>query len=148
MTAVEHSVRIMQCGLLLFLLVFETHLGIHWRSHGFSIALGMGVYSAVNLIVSYLRMVPSISTVALERIDGGAYFAVLAFWGCTLMLPEPARRTVLDSPTRLIFQRWNEGLMAAAHARKADGVSLSPVESFLPGVEQTVERVMARKMMH
>jgi len=148
MNVIEHSVRLMECGLLFFLLVFDTHLGISWRSHGMCIAMGLGVYSAVDLIVSYLVMLPSPSVALLGTIDGLVYIGVLAFWGSLLRLPEPARKTVLDSPKRLIFQRWNEALISTTLARRTSGVALTPVESFLPGVEQTVERVMARKMMH
>lgn len=148
MNVIEHSVRLLECGLLFFLLVFDTHLGISWRSHGMCIAMGLGVYSAVDLIVSYLLMLPSPSFALLGTIDGLVYVGVLGFWGSLLRLPEPERKSVLDSPKRLIFQRWNEGLISANLARGMNGVALTPVESFLPGVEQAVERVMARKMMH
>lgn len=147
MNSVEHSVRLMECGLVFFLLVFDAHLGISWRSHGMSIALGLGAYSAVDLMVSYFLQLPSASVALLGAIDGLVYVAVLAFWGSILRLPEPAQKSVLDSPKRLIFQRWNEALMATPIVMRKNQ-SFAPVESFLPGVEQTVERVMARKMMH
>jgi hypothetical protein len=142
----EHCIRLMQCGLLLFLLVFESRLGVSWRNYGVAIALGLGVYAAIDLTVSYM---PWLSTQVSDLIGGCTYVGVLAFWGCSLMMREPAPKSVLESPSRLIFQRWNEALMATPLvSRKGEIAVLSPVESFLPGVERTVERVMARKMMH
>jgi hypothetical protein len=73
------------------------------------------------------------------------FTSVLLFWMYLISRPEPARKTVLDSPSRLIFQRWNEVLMATPLVARNNQASL-PVESFLPGVERAVERVMARKM--
>jgi hypothetical protein len=43
----------------------------------------------------------------------------------------------------LIFQRWNEALISYQHG---GDLAFAPSESFLPSVERTVERVMARKM--
>jgi hypothetical protein len=146
MNVVEHTVRLMECGLLLFLLIFESRLGISWRSHGTSIAIGLGVYSAVDLSVSYLLSLSPGHNTLFGAIDGFVFVGVLAFWGTFLWLPEPERKTVLDSPARLIFQRWNEALMATPLVARQNQMPLSPIESFLPGVEQTVERVLARKM--
>jgi hypothetical protein len=53
---------------------------------------------------------------------------------------------VLDSPSRLIFQRWNEALTTYS-VRGEMAFAASGVESFLPGVEQTVDRVLARKIV-
>jgi hypothetical protein len=35
--------------------IFEARLGLSWRSHGMSITLGMGVYSACNLGISFMH---------------------------------------------------------------------------------------------
>ena len=144
---IEHCIRLMQCGLLLFLLVFENRLGISWRNHGVAIAVGLGAYAAVDLAISYVGNA-WISIRVADLIEGSVYIGMLAFWGCFLSLREPTPKSVLDSPSRLIFQRWNEALMATPLMARKHQVAFAPVESFLPGVEQTVERVMARKMMH
>ena len=148
MSVVEHSIRLMQCGLLLFLLVFETRLGVSWRNYGMGIAIGIGIAAAVDLTISYLRMLSWRSSTALDAVNGTVYLGVIAFWGCVLVMREPTSKSILDSPSRLIFQRWNEALMATPLISRKNQAAFAPVESFLPGVEQTVERVMARKMMH
>lgn len=148
----ERIVRLMQCGLLLLLMIFDSRLGLSWRNYGMGIALGFGSYAAIDLIVSYLSIHCSCGQGGAETlgmVDSSAYLASTAFWVIVLALPQPSRKTVLDSPARLIFQRWNEALLASPLASRTNEIAaMSPVESFLPGVERTVERVMARKMMH
>ncbi|HEY3768068.1 MAG TPA: hypothetical protein VGN44_05280 [Candidatus Angelobacter sp.] len=143
----QRSVRLMQCGLLLLFFGFERRLGLSWRTHSMSIALGLGVYAAVDLIfTSYL-------SVRIPRLIGEfgvltntVYLGATSFWAYSLARTEPARKNVLDSPTRLIFQRWNEALVSYGN-RGELALAKGSVESFLPGVEQTVERILARKMV-
>jgi hypothetical protein len=138
--------QLMQCGLLLLFVLFETRLGISWRSPAACIILGFGGNSAVILAATVLaRYLPSSYDFAMVWPILGV--AVYALWFLGFALPQPARRTVQDSPSRLILQRWNEALLASPLvSRRGEVIAMSPVESFLPGVERTVERVMARKM--
>ena len=41
-TTVQRCVRVAQCGLVLFLIVFSRYLGVSWRQQSFGIALGLG----------------------------------------------------------------------------------------------------------
>src|SRR5215471_7830148 len=148
---IERIVRLMQCGLLLLLVIFDSRLGLSWRNYGMGIALGLGGYATVDLIISYLNAHCSCTSQwahTLGVLDSSAYLGSIIFWAIVLALPQPSRKSVLDSPARLIFQRWNEALMATPLVARRSQAAFAPVESFLPGVEQTVERVMARKMMH
>jgi hypothetical protein len=142
----QRSVRLMQCGLLLLFFGFERRLGLSWRTHSMSIALGLGVYAAVDLITSYLSVRISGLVGVFGVVANTVYLGATAFWAFSLAHTEPARKNVLDSPTRLIFQRWNEALVSYSH-RGEMTLATSSVESFLPGVEQTVERILARKMV-
>jgi hypothetical protein len=143
MTLMERSLRLMQCGLLLLFFLFERRLSLSWLSPNVSIALGLGTAAGIGLIISYLRS-RNPTSVALGLFDNAAYLAVVIFWATCLALPQAHRKNVLDSPSRLIFQRWNEALQATplVHGK---GTALASVESFLPGIEKTVDRVMARK---
>jgi hypothetical protein len=144
----ERGIRLMQCGLLLFLMLFEARLGISWRNHGMGIAIGLGLYSVSDLISSYLRTAyPSAST-NIQTVNGCIFVFAVAFWAMLLSMPEPERKSVLDSPSRLIFQRWNEVLASATAVPRGGELALSPMDSFIPGVEKAVERVLARKMSH
>ena len=146
MELLQRTVRLMQCGLLLLFFGLEKRLGLSWRTHSMSIALGLGVYAGVDLSSTYL----------IDRLPGMVgFFGVLpnlvylgaaSLWAYSLAKPEPVRSNVLDSPRRLIFQRWNEALLTHS-VRGEMAFAGSGMESFLPGVEQTVERVLARKIV-
>src|SRR5690349_16095370 len=45
----SRAVSLVQSGLLVFLFVFASALGLSWRSYAFGIAVGLGLYSTVNL---------------------------------------------------------------------------------------------------
>jgi hypothetical protein len=132
--------------MLLFFL-FERRLGLAWRSHTISIGLGLGLSSSLSLSSSYLHTRFAEWGYALDLVDYTQYLAVVAFWAVCFYMREPERSTVLESPSKLIFQRWNEVLVSTRFAGSAATASLGGLDSFLPNVEQTVDRVMARKMV-
>ena len=142
----ERSMRLMECGLLLLFLLFERRLGLSWRSHSMSIALGLGSTAAAGLAVSYLRMRFPAAYGILGIVENSCYFGAVVFWATFIARPVSERNNVLDSPSRLIFQRWNEALSSYA-PRGGVALATSGVNSFLPGVEETVDRVLARKMV-
>jgi len=142
----QRTVRLMQCGLLLLFFGLEKRLGLSWRTHSMSIALGLGIYAAIDLISTYMTgRVPALNTM-FEVLPNVVYLAAASLWAYSLAKPEPARSNVLDSPRRLIFQRWNEALLTHT-VRGEMAFASAGMESFLPGVEQTVERVLARKIV-
>ncbi len=145
---VERSMRLIECGLLLLFFLLEKKLGLSWKTPSISIALGLGCCAAVDLVISYLRtlFIPT-SRPVLDVVNITLYMTVLGFWGICMALPRTERKTVLDSPNRLIFQRWNESLLSYGYG-EGGGATVATVDSFLPAVEKTVERVMARKMVN
>jgi len=150
LAAVEHFERgilLVQCGLLFLFFLFERRLGLSWRSHSVNIGIGLGVSSTLTLLFSYLRDHFAAQVYAINLADNLAATAIVVFWAVCLYLPEPQKKNVLDSPAKLIFQRWNEALMATPFASHG-GAMVAQMDSFLPSVERTVERVMARKMIN
>jgi hypothetical protein len=143
---VERSMRLMQCGFLLLFFFLERRLGLSWRNHNATIAIGMGATAAMDLSVSYLSTHYPGWGSGLSMVNSVFYIGVLLFWASALALPEPGRKSVLDSPSRLIFQRWNEALLTYS-ARGDFALATGSVNSFLPNVEQTVDRVLARKIV-
>lgn len=145
-TVLERSMRLIECGLLLLFFLFERKLGLSWKTPSISIALGLGGSAAVDLVVSYLRTVVAVQQLpVLGILNSTVYIGILGFWGYCMAAPRLERKNVLDSPNRLIFQRWNEALVSY---RYGEGGVVASVDSFLPNVEKTVERVMARKMVN
>jgi hypothetical protein len=145
---VDHSLRLMQCGLLVLLLLFEKRLGLSWRSRGTAIALGLGCSAAVTLAASFLK--GFIGSAAfrydLELLNGGFYAAVTVFWAISLMRPETHVGNVLQSPNRVVAQRWNDALNARSNGNGE--LAFSNVDMFMPGIESVVERVLAKKIVN
>lgn len=142
----QRTVRLMQCGLLLLFFGLEKRLGLSWRTHSMGIALGLGIYAGVDLSTTYLiDRVPAL-TGSLQIFANLVYLGAASLWAYSLAKPEPVRSNVLDSPRRLIFQRWNEALLTHS-VRGEMAFASAGMESFLPGVEQTVDRVLARKII-
>jgi hypothetical protein len=140
---IERILALMQCGLLLLFFVFERKLGLAWRSYSMAIALGLGILAATDLSTSYIQAAYPAWSPILGFAANFAYLSVVSFWAVCFRQVEPTRKNVLDSPSRLIFQRWNEALSGHGYGKPAGA---SSVESFLPGIEKTVERVMARSI--
>jgi hypothetical protein len=141
----DRCVHMMQCGLLLLILLLEKRLSFSWRSSAMSIAIGLGFSAAVDLIVSYGQSRFPAATLQLDMVNGVSLLALLGFWALALNATEPSRNTISDPPTRLVLQRWNEALIGYGYGDRA--LVGGTLESFLPGVEQTVDRVLARKMV-
>jgi len=142
----HRTVRLMQCGLLLLFFGLEKRLGLSWRTHSMSIAMGLGIYAGVDLSTTYLiDRLPALAG-TFQIFTNLVYLGATALWAHSLTKPEPARSNVLDSPRRLIFQRWNEALLTHS-VRGEMAFASGGMESFLPGVEQTVDRVLARKIV-
>ena len=140
---VDHSVRLMQCGLLFLLLLFEKRLGLSWRSRGIAIALGVGCSAAVALVVSFLKgfIGPAAYGYDLDLINAGFFVAVSLFWAVTLVRPDAHVSNLLQSPNRVVAQRWNDALSTP----RANGNG-ELAHMFMPGIESVVERVLANKI--
>jgi hypothetical protein len=142
----DRCVHLMQCGMLLLLVLFEKRLNLSWKSSSMTVALGLGLTAAVDLLMSYAQgRLPAVSAY-LEMVNGLSFLAVLGYWALRLGSPEPARSTAAESPSRLILQRWNEALVGYGYGDVAFASNAG--DSFLPGVERTVDRVLARKIVH
>lgn len=126
----DRSARLMQCGLVLFLVLFARHLGLSLRSHGFAIATGFGIAAATELAGMTARTyfgTPSVVATALT-ISAGYNCAVL-LWFYALRVPEPAPAAAVAG--------WNTALSTASREGESD--------AFLPYLERTVEKVLARR---
>jgi hypothetical protein len=141
---VERSMRLMECGLLLLFFFFERRLGLSWRNPNVSIALGLGTTASVDLICSYLKSHFPGQVTQLDVINTSIYMGVLAFWCYVFVADRAESKAAVGSPSRLILQRWNEALSSYRHGQTV--VNSSSMESFLPGIEKTVDRVLARKI--
>jgi hypothetical protein len=134
--ALERSVRVMQCSMVLFLLLFASHLGLTSRHHVFGIALGFGVYAAVDLTIATLRAAfGDMAFAQLSLLGSTAYLAAVGLWVYHLRRPEPERKRV---EARARTENWNYAL---ANVNNPEPVQ----ESFMAAVETAVERVLNKR---
>lgn len=141
----ERIVRVMECGLLMFLFIGSQHLGVSKTNRVFGFALGFGVDAFFQLLVysalanSHVSKLPR-----LAQVLPVVYFASLLIWAGYLLQPERQREPVhipLDSP----LLRWNEVALALGHNTKI-AINGAP-EPFMPTVERMVEQVMQKEML-
>jgi hypothetical protein len=143
----DRCVHLMQCGLLMLLVLFQKRLNLSWRKPGMFVSLGIGVTAALDLIVSYAEGRFPNKGFEFAMAYGISFVVILAFWAFRIMQLQPKTQTSSNPPS-LILQRWNESLMSYGYRGPAVATAAGSMESFLPGIEKTVERVLARKAVH
>ena len=131
----QSSVRVVQCGLILFLLVFSRYLGTNWRQKSFGIALGFGAFASIELsLVALNASTDNVFNQALTSfINMTAYNITILVWVGYMLLKSPARAPAAHM---LRPQRWEEGLSSIQHPASAD--------SLIPMFESMVDRALSR----
>src|SRR5437016_5142168 len=131
----QRSVRVVQCGLILFLLVFSRYLGTNWRQKSFGIALGFGAFASVELSLIAINASTGnvFNQVLSSWINTIAYNITIFIWVGYMLVKSPARE---PASHMLRPQRWEEGLNAIQHPQTAD--------SLIPMFESMVDRALSR----
>src|SRR5258706_16457794 len=79
-TTLQRSVRMVQCGLILFLLLFSRFLGVSRRQQGFGIALGFGLFASVELILIALNSGGLLDIARIGLVNAAMYDLALVVW--------------------------------------------------------------------
>ncbi len=140
----SRGLRLMQCGMLLLFFVFERRLGLSWKTRVISASIGLSTNAACGLAITFFRTHYPAWDLGFDLAENTIYMGIVAAWIVTFSRPQEGRQNVMDSPRKLIFQRWNDTLLSTPFAQS--NLAMASMDSFLPNVERTVERVMARKM--
>ncbi len=131
----QRCVRVVQCGMVLFLLAFCKHLGVSWRRQSFGIALGFGMFAAMDLITSALYSGAHYSGNAMDIAKLGAYGVSLLLWLSYSLLNRRDFRVPV-----LIPQRWDDAL--------TDIQPRTDSESLIPMFEHMVDRAFSKAQDH
>jgi hypothetical protein len=130
--AFDRSVRVMQCGLFLLLMVLCRYLKNYFRQHVFGIALGFGVFASIELIVVSIVMHYGEGPVAIVSLmKSAAYNAVTLLWILYLRRQSESIPEIEVAPQ---LNALNMALVASTH----------PGNEFLVMVEDAVDRVLSR----
>jgi len=132
MTA-QRCVRIIQVGMVLFLLFFARYLGVSRRQHSFGIALGFGTFALVELTLIASWAGDHLGNVSMSLVNMAAYNATLFIWLGYTLAKSPAREA---ASTLLRPQRWEQSLSDIHHPL--------PSDSLIPMFEGMVDRALSR----
>jgi len=130
---VQRCVRVIQCGLILFLLVFSKYLGVSWRQQSFGIALGFGGFASIELAANALNSGGQINNSTVGFFDTAAYCCAILVWLGYAALKASSR----EAATNLVMsQRWEQSLGDLQRPAAAD--------SLIPMFEGMVDRAFSR----
>lgn len=130
----QRCVRIIQVGMILFLLFFSHYVGVSRRQHSFGIALGFGSFAMLELVL--------ISSWIGNHLGGNAWMSILnmAAYNSSLMVwlaYVAVKRSARDSTHSLLQpQRWEQSISDIQHPLPAD--------SLIPMFEGMVDRALSR----
>jgi hypothetical protein len=132
MTA-QRCVRIIQVGMVLFLLVFARYLGVSRKQHSFGIALGFGLFAMVELTLIASWAGNHLGDATMSLVNMTIYNGVLVTWLGYMLAKSPAREagSVLLRP-----QRWEQTISDIQRPQDSD--------SLIPMFEGMVDRALSR----
>jgi hypothetical protein len=132
-TTLQRSVRIVQLGLILFLLLFSRFLGVSRKQVSFGISLGFGLFAGVELMLMALNSGGLIRQGNLNLVNMVTLILAILVW-CGYSLSRKAVRVA--AVNHLQTQRWEQGLADLQHPVLSD--------SLIPMFESMVERAFSR----
>ena len=129
----QRCVRMIQVGMVLFLLFFSQYVGVSRRQHSFGIALGFGSFAVIELILISSWVGSHLDGPWMSMVNMMAYNSSLLLWLGYVAVKRPAR----DSSRPLLQpQRWEQSLSDIHHPLPAD--------SLIPMFEGMVDRALSR----
>jgi hypothetical protein len=130
----QRCVRIIQVGMILFLLFFARYLGVSRRQQSFGLALGFGSFSVINLALLASWVGNHLGNPWISIVNMTAYNISLGLWLGYLAAKSPARDAAY---TLLQTQRWEHSLSDIQHQPLA-------TNSLIPMFEGMVDRALSR----
>jgi hypothetical protein len=102
----DRTVDVIQCGILLLLVLLSKYLSLSWRDYAFGVAIGLGIYAAVDLAIASLLVVANnLTSEQQDAIDLGSsilsmstYLFSILIWFVYALLPERAPKLVTTIP--------------------------------------------------
>jgi len=129
----QRCVRIIQVGMVLFLLFFAHYVGVSRRQHSFGIALGFGCFAVIELVLICSWVGNHVGGAWVSVLNMSAYNGSLLVWLGYVALRSPARDASLSL---LQPQRWEQSLTDIHHPL--------PPDSLIPMFEGMVDRALSR----
>ncbi len=132
-TTLQRSVRIVQLGLILFLLLFSRFLGVSRKQISFGISLGFGLFAGAELLLYALNSGGFVRQATLNLINLMSYILAVLVWLGYAVSRKAVRVAAVN---RLQTERWEQGL--------TDLQNPVPSDSLIPMFEGMVDRAFSR----
>jgi hypothetical protein len=129
----QRCVRIVQIGMVLFLLFFAHYLGVSRRQRSFGIALGFGWFAIVELTLIASWVGNHLGNPWMSIVNMTAYNLTLGVWVGYVAVKSADRDSALNL---LQPQRWEQSLSDIHHP--------VPADSLIPMFENMVDRALSR----
>ena len=139
------SVSILELCLLAFLCLSMNTLHLSIRDLAFGIALGFGLMSANDFVLSTLISTHASLTGPLQIAYESVVLVSIGVWAVYALLPQLSRKPVLTPVSSTIY-RWNEIASALGHTGTQVAVQQPANSFFLTDVEKVVEKVLSRNL--
>src|SRR6202790_2759437 len=132
-TTLQRSVRVVQLGLILFMLLFSRFLGVSRKQVSFGISLGFGLFAGVESMLMALNSGGFVKQDNFNLINMVTLILAILVW----IGYSRSRKTVqVAGVNHLQTQRWEQGLADLQHS--------VPSDSLIPMFEGMVERAFSR----
>ncbi len=129
----DRSVRVMQCGLCILLMILCRFLRNCWRQHVFGIALGFGIFACIEMVlVSVVLYFGDGPAAIVSLIKSSAYNAVTMLWIVYLKRPVESTLEIEEAD-----QLTGLNVMLVGSTEAGD-------PGFISMVEQMADRVLSR----
>ena len=142
--ALMRSVSILELCLLAFLCLCCNALQLSLKDISFGFALGFGLMSANDFLISAIAPGNSSLTAPVQFAYEGVILLTVSTWIAYCALPERVRKPVV-MPANSTIYRWNEIASALGHGTKV-AVRQPANGFFLTDVERVVEKVLTRNL--
>jgi hypothetical protein len=139
------SVSIVELCLLAFLCLSMNALHLSVRDITFGIALGFGVMSSSDFILSAFWTPKTTLFDPIQFISEAVILGALGIWATYAALPETVRRPVV-MPVNSTIYRWNEIASALGHSGTQIAMPQPANSFFLTDVESVVDKVLSKNL--
>ena len=132
----QRCVRMIQVGMVMFLLFFASYVGVSRKQHSFGIALGFGSFACFELLLISSWIGSQLTGPWISMVNMTAYNCSLGLWLGYAAVKQPAADL---SRSLLKPQRWEQSLSDIHHT--------VPADSLIPMFEGMVDRALSRQPM-
>lgn len=107
----ERTLRVVQVGLLLLVLITSRYLHIAWKPHLLGVALGFGMYAAVAIVCTTMQAQNGpVGYWVLGMVSFTAYTCAVLIWVAYFLVRQPAAEPARIIPRTAEVEQWNQAL--------------------------------------